>query len=200
MKAEDWDERWRLRLAERMREPSRFLLEAAGDLAPGRALDLACGAGRNATWLAERGWHVTAVDFSPVALSAARALAAERGVEVDWIEADVVRWQPPARTFDLVCVLYLQLPASERRAVHARAADAVAPGGELLVVAHHRDNLSEGYGGPKSPAVLFTEEEVAAELPGLVVERSERVPRPVVDEDGEHVAIDLAVLARREAA
>jgi SAM-dependent methyltransferase len=197
MKAQDWDERWRLRLEGPLRHPNRFLVEEVEALPPGRALDLACGAGRNAVWLAEQGWRVTGVDYSAVALTAARALAAERGVEGEWIEADVVAWEPPAAAFDLVCVLYLQLPAPDRRAVHAHAVRALAPGGRLLVVAHHRDNLTEGYGGPKSPAVLFSEDEVAADLAGLEVERAARAERPVVDEEGEHVAIDAVVLARR---
>ena len=91
--------------------PNRFLVSEISDLAPGTALDLACGAGRNAVWLAERGWRVTGVDFSGVALGIARDLAASHGVEVEWVESDVIGWAPPARAFDLVCALYLQLPA-----------------------------------------------------------------------------------------
>jgi SAM-dependent methyltransferase len=197
VKAEEWDERWRLRLQEPPRPPNRFLVEVAEPLEPGRALDLACGAGRNAVWLAERGWRVTAVDYSSVALAAARELASERGVEIDWIEADAVRWEPPSRAYDLVCVLYLQLPPPERRAVHASAAKALAPGGLLLVVAHHLDNLTAGYGGPRRPDVLFTEADVAADLDGLLIERAARVERPVADEQGEHVALDMLVVARR---
>src|SRR5262249_5378492 len=102
--------------------PSPFFVDEVAGLAPGRALDLACGAGRNAVWLAERGWRVTAVDFSEVALGMARALATARGVAVEWIEADVATWTPPARSFDLVSVLYLQLPAAQRRLALAHAA------------------------------------------------------------------------------
>src|SRR5512134_1831553 len=97
--------------------PSRFLVAEVAGLRPGRALDLACGAGRNAIWLAEQGWRVTAVDFSDVALSLARRRARERRVEVEWIEADVVDWTPASRAFDLVCVFYLQVPAADRRVV-----------------------------------------------------------------------------------
>jgi len=165
-------------------------------MAPGRALDLACGAGRNAVWLAERGWTVTGVDFSDVALENARRLAAERGVEVEWVEGDLLEWRPSGE-FDLVAVLYLQLPAEERRAVLARAAAAVAPGGTLLVVGHDLQNLNGGHGGPKDPAVLFTPDDVAAELPGLEIEKAERVLRPVATEDGEVQAIDALVRARR---
>ena len=178
-------------------DPNRFLVAEVEALPPGRALDLACGAGRNAVWLAKRGWRVTGVDFSDVALANARALAVDRGVEIEWVEADLVEWEPAARSFDLVAVLYLQLPAEERRLVLSRAAEAVAPGGTLLVVGHDLRNLDEGYGGPRDPRVLFTPGEVAGELPGLEIERAERVLRPVQTEDGEAQAIDALVRARR---
>jgi len=174
--------------------PNRFLVAEVSGLAPGRALDVACGAGRNAVWLAEQGWGVLGIDFSDVALENARGLAAERGVDVEWVQADVRDWEPPARSFDLVVVLYLQLPAGELRPVLARAAEAVAPGGTVLVVGHHRENLDGGYGGPQDPRVLFTPEEVADALGGLDIEKAERVLRPV---EGERDAIDALVRASR---
>jgi SAM-dependent methyltransferase len=175
-------------------EPNRFLVAEAAGLPPGRALDLACGSGRNAVWLARQGWSVVAADFSEVAIEQARALAAERGVEVEWLEADVREWEPPARAFDLVVVLYLQLPAEERGPIMRRAAEAVAAGGTMLVVGHHSDNLTSGSGGPKDPRVLFTPEDIAAELDGLEIEKAEAVLRPV---DGARDAIDTLVRARR---
>jgi SAM-dependent methyltransferase len=175
-------------------EPNRFLVAEAEGLSPGTALDLACGAGRNAVWLAGRGWAVTGVDFSAVALENARGLAAERGVEVDWVEADVREWVPPAGAFDLVTILYLQIPGDERRLVHGRAAASVAVGGTLLVVGHDRENLRSGTGGPKDVHVLLDADEVAGELAGLAIERAERVLRPV---EGERDAIDTLVRARR---
>jgi SAM-dependent methyltransferase len=178
-------------------EPNRFLVAEVDGLEPGRALDLACGAGRNAVWLAEQGWAVTGADFSEVALANARGLAAERGVEVEWVEADLRDWEPAPQAFDLVLLLYLQLPAEERQLVLGRAATAVAPRGTLLVVGHDLQNLNGGYGGPQDPGVLFTPDEIAAELPGLEVEKAERVLRPVETEDGEAQAIDALVRARR---
>jgi SAM-dependent methyltransferase len=178
-------------------EPTRFLVAEVDGLEPGRALDLACGAGRNAVWLAEQGWAVTGADFSEVALANARGLAAERGVEVEWVEADLRDWEPAPQAFDLVLLLYLQLPAEERQLVLGRAATAVAPRGTLLVVGHDLQNLNGGYGGPQDPGVLFTPDEIAAELPGLEVEKAERVLRPVETEDGEAQAIDALVRARR---
>ena len=179
-------------------EPNRFLVAEADGLAPGRALDLACGAGRNAVWLAQRGWTVTGADFSDVAIENARRLAADRGRR-----GRVGAGRPAASgsrrpaSFDLVAVLYLQLPADERRAVLAHAADAVAPGGTLLVVGHDLENLNGGHGGPKDPRVLFTPDDVVAEVGGLEIEKAERVLRPVETEDGEARAIDALVRARR---
>src|SRR5262245_5324790 len=175
-------------------DPNRFLVAEVDGLPPGRALDLACGAGRNAVWLAERGWTVTAVDFSDVAIATARLLAAERGVEIEWLVADLGEWQPPARAFDLVVVLYLHLPGEERGQIMRSAAGAVASGGTLLVVGHHSANIAEGTGGPRDPRVLFTPEDVAAELDGLELEKAERVLRSV---EGERDAVDALVRARR---
>lgn len=180
--------------------PNRFVVEAVGDLPPGRALDLAAGEGRNAVWLAERGWRVVAVDFSAVALARGRELAGERGVQVSWVEADVRGHPLDPAAFDLVVVAYLHLPAAEFAGVLHRAAGALAPGGTLVVVGHDRANLTGGVGGPRDPAVLYTPEELAAELAGLRVHRAETVRRPVTVDDGPVDALDTLVVAVREAA
>jgi SAM-dependent methyltransferase len=192
---ERWNRRWAGERANAATTPSAFLIAETETLPPGRALDLACGAGRNAVWLARRGWRVTGVDFSDVALQAARGLAASAGVDVEWVEADAVTWPAESRAYDLVAVMYLQLPAAERRAALARAAAAVRPGGTLLVVGHDLLNLTEGVGGPTQADVLFTPDDVAAEIGGLVVEKSERVRRAV--EGAGRDAIDALVRARR---
>jgi SAM-dependent methyltransferase len=150
-------------------------------------------------WLAEQGWRVTAVDFSDVALRMARALADERRVAVEWIEADALGWAPPPRGYDLVCVLYLQLPAPERRIVLARAAEAVRPGGTLLVLGHDLENLTAGWGGPTQADVLFTPDDVVAEIGDLRVEKAVRVHRPVGDPAAARPAIDALVRAHRPA-
>ena len=195
-------ERWNRRWAGEERvhastAPSRFLVAEVADLRPGTALDLACGAGRNAVWLVGQGWRVTAVDFSGVALRMARDLAAERTVDAEWIEADVVAWTPPARAYDLVCVFYLQLPASERPSALAHAAAAVRPGGTLLVVGHDLLNLTEGWGGPTQPDVLFTPDDVVAEIGDLRIEKALRVRRTVEEPGASREAIDTLVRATR---
>jgi SAM-dependent methyltransferase len=166
-------------------------------LSPGTALDVGSGEGRNAVWLAEQGWLVTGVDFSPVGLDKARRLAAARGVDVEWVLADLRSYQPPDGAYDLVVVLYLHLPAAERRAAHTALARALRPDGVLLVVGHDVTNLSDGYGGPQDASILLTPDDVAADLVGLRVERAERVERLVSTDAGERRAIDALVRAVR---
>jgi SAM-dependent methyltransferase len=137
------------------------------------------------------------VDFSRAGLAKAQRLAADRGVEVTWVEADVVEWQPPEASFDAVVVMYLHLPAEQRRRVLSLAATALAPGGVLLVVGHDNSNLLKGTGGPQDPSVLFGPEEIVEDLTGLRIERSERVTRTVVTDAGQATAIDALVRALR---
>jgi SAM-dependent methyltransferase len=196
--AQEWNRRYESSELVWTAQPNRFLVPEVEGLAPGRALDLACGEGRHAVWLAERGWQVTAVDFSDVAIAKGRQLAAARGVEVEWVVADLAQWEAGA-AFDLVLVFYLQLPAEERRAVFAQGARAVAPGGTFVLVGHDRRNLTEGHGGPSSPEVLYTPEDVVADIAesGLEIERAEPVQRTVETAEGERLAIDVLVRARR---
>jgi SAM-dependent methyltransferase len=197
MKRSDWDARyaedglvWGL-------EPNRFVKAELAELEPGHALDLACGEGRNAVWLAARGWRVTGIDFSDVAIDRARRLAAGRDVHVDFVVGDVLDTPIDAATFDLVLIAYLQLPPDERRTVLDRAVAATAPGGTFLLVAHDLRNLAEGHGGPKRADVLWTVDEATSRLTelGVVVERGDVVLRDV---DGAlRPAIDTLVRARR---
>ncbi len=199
MSSADWDTRYAGKELLWTAQPNRFLVAEVSGLEPGRALDLACGEGRNAVWLAEQGWRVDGVDFSAVALAKAEQLAAARGVAVDWTLADLVGHEPERGAYDLVVVLYLQLPAAERSQVLRRAAAAVAPGGLLLVVAHDSSNLEHGWGGPQDPAVLYAAPDVVAAVgpEGLEIERTEVVRRPVETSEGEMTALDLLVRASR---
>jgi len=195
VKREDWDRRYAGADSVWSLTPNRFLVAEAQNLPAGRALDLACGEGRNAIWLAERGWTVQAVDFSGVAIEKARTRAANGGVEVDFRVGDLVELEPEPRAYDLVLVLYLHIDPDERRVVLARAADAVAPGGTFLFVGHDLLNRTEGVGGPSDERLLCTPDEIASELPGLVIVKAERVLREVEDED--RPAIDALVRATR---
>ena len=194
-----WDRRYSGRDLVWTAQPNRFLVAETEALAPGRAIDLACGEGRNAIWLAERGWHAVGVDFSGIGLQKAREFAAARGVSVAWVLADLLEYHPEPRAFDLALIFYLQLPAAQRRSVVRAAAEAVAPGGTFLLVAHDSSNLQHGHGGPQNPAVLYSALDVLGDLDGagLVVERADCVQRPVETVDGDRVALDALVRARR---
>lgn len=198
MNSEQWDRRYAGSELLWTAQPNRFLVAEVLGLRPGRALDLACGEGRNTVWLAEQGWRVTGVDFSGVALAKARSLAEARRVDPEWLQANLVEHEPERGAYDLAIVLYLQVPAAERRTILRRAAAALAPGGVLLVVAHDSSNLEHGWGGPQDPAVLYTAAHVIADLDGegLEIERAETVGRPVETPDGEKTALDLLVRAR----
>lgn len=192
-----WDERYATEGMLWGAEPNAVVAEIAADLPAGTVLDLACGQGRNAVWLAQQGHEVTGIDLSPVAVEQARRLAEDVGVVVDLTTGDVTEWDPAGRTWDLVLLSYLQIPFADRTVAHAKAVAAVAPGGTLLLIAHHRDNLDDGVGGPQAPEVLYTEEQLAADFADLEILRNETVTRPVERDDLQGTAIDVLVLATR---
>lgn len=199
MEAHDWDERYRGATLLWTERPNQFLVEEISGLKPGRALDLGTGEGRNAVWLAEQGWQVTAVDFSRVALDRGAAISQRSGVDVAWVPADLTQYRPDAAAFDLVVILYLHLPPDARRGVLEQAVMALRPGGRLLVVGHDLENRAGGHGGPQDPSVLYTPERIAAELPGLTIARGQTVKRQVKTIDGIASAFDTLVLAMKPA-
>ncbi|MBF6546661.1 class I SAM-dependent methyltransferase [Nocardia brasiliensis] len=169
-----------------------------------RALDLACGEGRNSLWLATHGWQVYAVDYSQVGVDKGRTIATRlsRSVRsrITWECADVTELEVPG-PFELVLMVFLHLPADQRRIVLRRAADLLAPEGTLLVLGHDSTNLTDGYGGPKDPDVLFTPDDVIADLAPAIddhrirIRLADRVLRPTEGRD----AIDALVIATRPA-
>jgi SAM-dependent methyltransferase len=196
---EMWDERYRARGYEWGVDPNQFVAEHLAGLSPRRVLDLGSGQGRNAVWFAKQGHTVTAVDLSPVGADQGRRLADEAGVDVEFITADATTWQAPAEAFDLVVLSYLQLPGELRAAAHAAAVSALAPGGTLFLIAHHRNNLSRGVGGPQTPEALYTEDLLATDFADLDIERNGQVLRRV-EVDGEvREAIDVLVIAHKPA-
>lgn len=162
-----WDERYGSSTSLWSGEPNPQLSAVVEHLTPGRALEAGCGEGADAVWLAEKGWQVTAVDFSSVALERAAAHAAERGTAVadriTWMTADLMDWKPPPGAFDLVSCQFVHLPADQRHHLHHRLATAVAPGGMLLLVGHHPLDLTLDIRRPDR-ANLFDGEEVLRAL------------------------------------
>ncbi|QNN51650.1 class I SAM-dependent methyltransferase [Nocardioides mesophilus] len=210
MDARDWDERYAGTEMVWSAGPNQFVASELAGLRPGRAVDLAAGEGRNAIWLAEQGWEVTAVDFSLIGLEKGRrALAvhpAGADLHVDWVHSDVLEWTPGPVGYDLALMAYLQIPADQLHTAVRHAFTALVPGGTLFVVAHDSTNLTEGTGGPQDPDVLYTAEDVLAALDGerFDVERAERVARTVPAADGhggepERTAYDALVRLVRTA-
>jgi SAM-dependent methyltransferase len=187
MDAADWDRRYAETELVWSAAPNRFVENELAALPPGRAVDLAAGEGRNALWLAARGWIVTAVDFSATGLHKGQALQRRHGSElrIDWVHADVLRYDPADGPYDLALLAYLQLPDEERRTAVRRAFGMLRDGGTLFVVAHDSTNLTEGTGGPQDPGVLYTAEDVLADLDGerFEVVRAGRVSRQVPPSD-----------------
>jgi SAM-dependent methyltransferase len=175
------------------------LAREAADLPPGRALDLGCGEGGDALWLAERGWQVTAVDISRTALDRAAAEAARRGIRVDWREQDLAQALPPG-PYDLVTAQFLQSPVELPRAdVLRRAAQEVAPGGVLLVVGHAAP--PPWARAMHDPALMPSAAQVLADLDlgeEWEVVRAEEVARTATGPDGQTgELLDSVVLLRR---
>lgn len=174
-------------------EPDLLLVEQAGPLAPGRALDVGSGPGRNSLWLAGRGWSVTAVDASAVALDQAEARAEAAGLSLTTLLTDIQTWTPPVSSYELVVLANLHFPAAELSALLQRLADALVPGGHLFVVGHDLANL--GKHGPSDPELLLTVERLTAAMPAQVeVERIDRVDRPR-DDVATDARGDIAVVA-----
>jgi SAM-dependent methyltransferase len=199
--SQQWDERYASSEFTWSTQPNQFVAAELAGLPPGRALDVAAGEGRNTVWLAERGWHVTAVDFSRVGLEKGRKLSAARGVDEDrvtWIVADLHDYQPEPACFELVLIAYAQVAPDLRATLLGRASAAVAPGGTMFVVGHDLTNLTEGAGGPQYPEVLYTPELITAGMAGLRVLRAERVRRAVQQDGAPATAIDTLVRAIRE--
>lgn len=195
-----WDERYRSASALWSGQPNVWLVAETGALEPGRALEMGCGEGADAIWLAQRGWQVTAVDISAVALDRAAARAAAEAAEaagrITWRPADLTEWAPDAGRYDLVTMHFVHLPPRLREMAFARLGAAVAPGGTLLVVGHHpRDLQLEGI-GPREPELFFTGDDVVASLgPGewRIVVNAARA-RDAEDPEGRPVTTHTTVL------
>jgi len=133
-----WDDRYSGEGTIWSGEPNVQLVAEAADLPPGTALDVGCGEGGDVIWLARRGWTVTGADFSAAGLARAARLAEEAGVaeRTDWWQVDAREFDAVGRAYDLVSTQYLHPPDGGMLDVVGRLAEAVAPGGHLLVVGH----------------------------------------------------------------
>lgn len=173
-------------------EPDQELVELTAQWQPGTAVDLGGGTGRNALWLASRGWSVTIVDASAVGLDQAASRARDLGVSVTREQADLREWSP-RHGYDLVVLANIHLPSPVREDVFATARAAVAPGGHLFAVGHHVSAL--GLAGPPDPARLYTEEILADLASGLRIEQLRTVTHRA---DYGETGSDVVLLAKRD--
>lgn len=168
MTAASWDERYASSTRVWSGRPNQRLVEQVADLRPGRAIDVGCGEGGDAIWLAQQGWQVTAVDVSEVALERVAAHALEAGVD-DHVKVgfyDAMSDPRPAHghTFDLVTVSFLHPAEPDFAEIYRGIATAVAPGGRLLVTAHHPEDVATGARHDHGAGRLFEPDRVLSAL------------------------------------
>ena len=195
-----WDERYASQPALWSGNANAVVVAEATPLRPGRALDVGSGEGGDALWLAAQGWEVVGVDVSVLALGRAAGHAETAGVSdrITWERHDLLAWTPPRTTYDLVSVPFFHLPSVLRRGVYAGLADAVAPGGWFLVVAHHPLDFGTTVPRPPEPDLFFTAEELAEQLDdGWEVVTCEARPRLGKDPEGREVTLHDTVLRAR---
>jgi SAM-dependent methyltransferase len=197
--AEFWNERYSSAEAIWSGSPNPRLVDIAGALSPGAALDVGCGEGADAVWLAERGWQVTAVDVSTVALdraaNAARSAGPEIAERITWQQADVLAWSPEPDRYDLVSAQFMHLPWTDLQALHRRLAAAVRPGGTLLIVGHHPSDIDAIARPAHVAALMYPAEQMATTLDPDAWDIDASNPgRPFTDPDGKLVTLHDAVL------
>lgn len=179
-----WDEKYSAEHYVYGKEPNRFLADYAVELPPGDVLCLAEGEGRNAVFLAELGFHVTAVDQSCVGIQKAQRLAAEKGVQIETVCADLAEYDLGEDRWDAIVSIFGHLPPAVRQQVFRSLHQALKPGGVLLLEAYTPDQLGRGTGGPKSADLMLTAETLRAEIPGLDLLYLEELEREVIEGTG----------------
>jgi len=179
MDLSDWNERYSADVLPYGTEPNDFVAEQAGLIPPGPVLCLAEGYGRNALWLAARGHAVTAMEQSPVAIARGRTLAAERGVAVTFVQADLADYDMGEGRWSGIVSTYAHVPPALRRDVHARVVRALAPGGVLILEAYSPAQLGHSTGGPKEVELLMSADVLREELAGLELPVAHDVERLV---------------------
>jgi SAM-dependent methyltransferase len=206
MDATTWNERYRSSERVWTGEPNSALVAFAPDPTPTAdspplALDLGCGEGADALWLASRGWDVIGVDWAEVALDRARREAERVGAHARFVQADIsdgpaLSELSPSGRFDLVTLAYIHPEPDDRTRLYAPLPALVGPGGHLLVVAHAPEHAAHGFPGPDPHRLMTHEDTVAAlSLPAdSVILVATTWPR---ERDGVVVAIDSVVLVRR---
>ncbi|MFI0775589.1 class I SAM-dependent methyltransferase [Streptomyces sp. NPDC021212] len=201
MDAQFWDDMYRSADQLHSGNPNGALVTEIAGLAPGpagRALDVGCGEGADALWLARHGWQVTALDISPTALERAAATAADLSGRVEWLRFDLTVTAPPAAAFDLVSAQYFPLPRQPEHTAARGLLDAVAPGGTLLFVGHDLADLPPREEMDVDPGAYYQPAEIAGLLDDdWTVLIDETRPRTAPAPPGTHHTNDTVLRARR---
>lgn len=168
MSAAHWDQRFADSHYHYGTAPNAWLISQAWRLPrSGDALAVADGEGRNGVWLAQHGLRTVSLDQSTEGLSKAQRLAQERGVNLHTVQADLDTWDWPVAAFDVIASIYVHLPDALRRRTHAGIVHALRPGGWLVLEAFMPAQLERSSGGPRERSLLYTAEQLRADLAGL---------------------------------
>lgn len=157
-----WDERYGATDRVWSGQPNPQLVDRVSSLSTGRALEVGCGEGADAIWLAQLGWDVTALDVSQVALDKAAAHATHSGVDVTWQRADLDGWPGEPGAYDLVSAQFMYLDQPALTDLYRALGASVRPGGTLLLVGHHP--IDHRHGDHDFPDVRWTPEDAASWL------------------------------------
>lgn len=176
-----WDERYAEKEFAYGVKPNDFLVEMVERLPKGRVLCLCEGEGRNAVYLAEQGYQVTAVDASSVGMAKAQRLAAQRGVDIETVVADLADYDIPADTFDAVVSIFCHVPKALRQKVHQQVLNGLKANGVLLLEAYFPKQLEFGTGGPPTAELMMDLQSLKIELQGLELLHAEEKVREVVE-------------------
>ncbi len=191
---EYWEKLWAKTVREQAEGVARHaanphLQAETADLPPGRALDAGCGHGAETLWLASRGWHVTAADFSATSLAYGQKRAEAAGADVagriEWVQADLSGWSPERERYELVVCLYVHIAGSEDVFVK-RLAGGVAPGGTLLLVGHRPVD-------PRTGAATAAANQVQVSVEGAISALDPEVWDVIVAEERERSAAGTGV-------
>lgn len=180
----NWDERYSEPGYSYGTAPNDFLASVVDRIPKGKILSLAEGEGRNVVYLASLGYEVTGVDGSKVGLRKAEELAAERGVAITTIHADLSDFEIDLEQWDGIIACYCHLPSAIRIPLHQAAVRGLKPGGVFLLEAFSKEQLSYGTGGPQSLDMLMSLDELKQELAGLEFVHAVQMERVVKEGSG----------------
>jgi len=176
-----WDERYNAEEYAYGTDPNRFLEANVNSIPKGKVLTLAEGEGRNAVFLAKRGYSVTAVDAALVGLNKAKKLAEENGVVVEFIHADLADYDLGENKWDGIVSIFCPLPSSIRKQLYKKVEAGLKRNGVFLLEAYTPDQLKHGTGGGNSVDVMQSKETLSLELAGLKFKHLIELERDVVE-------------------